>query len=397
PRDRDPARAGARAHRSERRARGRRRAASAVGGAEPAHAGIAAARDRTRRPYVQPRFAQAGLRPAVRRAQAAGTGEDADRPAERERGGAGGDRRAARTAARDPRLPRPRQAAQHLHRQAARDDPPGQRPRAHQLPPGRRGDRAARVLRSEPAEHPDPHRGRPPHPHRVRRAAGTQDRRLRLLADRAAHHGAPVRGPGAAARVHVRHRRAHRDRGRGVRQDGRDGGGRRAPRREGDQLRPDVRHERVRAGDAAGDLARRGAGLHRAVLRPLPGRARVHGAHAPAGARPGLCRDRVRPAPVPGEHPRAQPGPALGRRTRGDQRADAGHRRRHHQARDGRRGRLARRAPRTRADGAAGARRTGVRGRHRLRRHADRGGDRAHGPGRATAGSAGGRQRCRRQ
>ena len=38
-----------------------------------------------------------------------------------ERGSAGGDRRAARTAARDPRLPRPGQAAQHLHRQAAGD------------------------------------------------------------------------------------------------------------------------------------------------------------------------------------------------------------------------------------------------------------------------------------
>ena len=47
--------------------------------------------------------------------------------------------------------------------------------------------------RSEPAEHPDPHRGRPAHPPGLRRAAGPQDRRLRLLADRAADHGAPVR------------------------------------------------------------------------------------------------------------------------------------------------------------------------------------------------------------
>ncbi len=78
---------------------------------------------------------------------------------------------------------------------------PRHRPRAHQLPPGRRGDRAAVLDRPEPAEHPDPHRGRPPHPHRVRRAAGPQDRGLRLLADRAADHGAPVRGPGAGARV----------------------------------------------------------------------------------------------------------------------------------------------------------------------------------------------------
>ena len=43
----------------------------------------------------------------------------------------------------------------------------------------------------------------------------------------------------------------------------------RAPRRQGDQLRPDVRHERVRPGQAARHRPRRGAGLHRAVLHPL--------------------------------------------------------------------------------------------------------------------------------
>ena len=41
-----------------------------------------------------------------------------------QRGSAGGDRRPARTAARDPRVPRPGQAAQHLHRQAAGDGQP---------------------------------------------------------------------------------------------------------------------------------------------------------------------------------------------------------------------------------------------------------------------------------
>ena len=50
-------------------------------------------------------------------------------------------------------------------------------------------------------------------------------------------------------------------------------------RRQGDQLRPDVRHERIWPGQAAGRLTRRRPGLHRAVLRPLSGRARVHGPH----------------------------------------------------------------------------------------------------------------------
>jgi DNA polymerase-1 len=64
------------------------------------------------------------------------------------------------------------QAAQHLHREAAADAQPGHRPRAHQLPPGRRRHRAAVLERSQPAEHPDPQRGRPAHPPGLRRAAG---------------------------------------------------------------------------------------------------------------------------------------------------------------------------------------------------------------------------------
>src|SRR3546814_15655109 len=73
---------------------------------------------------------------------------------------AGGDRRPARTAASDPRLPRACETAQHLYRQAAGDGQSRHRPRAHQLPPGGRGDRAPGVERSQPAEHPDPTRKR---------------------------------------------------------------------------------------------------------------------------------------------------------------------------------------------------------------------------------------------
>ena len=63
---------------------------------------------------------------------------------------------------------------------------------------GDRGHRPARVDRPQPAEHPGAHRRRPAHPRGVHRAAGPRAGVGRLLADRAADHGAPVRRPGAA-------------------------------------------------------------------------------------------------------------------------------------------------------------------------------------------------------
>lgn len=59
-----------------------------------------------------------------------------------------------------------------------------------------------------------------------------------------------------------------------------------------------------------GHRPRPGPGLRGAVLQPLPGRARLHGAHAPAGPRPGLCGNPGRPPAVPERHSRPQPGPA---------------------------------------------------------------------------------------
>ena len=78
---------------------------------------------------------------------------------------------------------------------------------AHVLSPGCRCDRSALVDGAEPAEHSDPHARRPPHPPGLRRAAGLVHRRRRLLADRAAHHGAPVgrRGPVERVRRGTRH------------------------------------------------------------------------------------------------------------------------------------------------------------------------------------------------
>ena len=57
---------------------------------------------------------------------------------------------------------------------------PEHRPRPHQLQPVRRADRAAVVDRPQSAEHPDPHRDRPPDPRRLRRRAGQCHDRRRL-------------------------------------------------------------------------------------------------------------------------------------------------------------------------------------------------------------------------
>ena len=98
------------------------------------------------------------------------------------------------------------EAEGHLHRRAAAARQPGDRPRAHLLQPGGRGDRAAEQQRSEPAEHPDPDRDRPRDPARVRRRARPRADLGRLLADRAARARAPVGRRGADRRVPPRRR-----------------------------------------------------------------------------------------------------------------------------------------------------------------------------------------------
>ena len=65
-----------------------------------------------------------------------------------------------RSAAADSRMARAAQAEKHLHRRAAAAGASAHRPRPHVLQPGGRGDRPLEQLRSEPAEHPDPHRAR---------------------------------------------------------------------------------------------------------------------------------------------------------------------------------------------------------------------------------------------
>ena len=98
----------------------------------------------------------------------------------------------------DPRLPRAAEAQEHLRRHPAGHGQPPDRPHPHQLQPDRRRHRAAELVRSQPAEHPDPDAARRGDPARVRPARRLAVPGGRLLADRAAPHGAPLGRP----RVH---------------------------------------------------------------------------------------------------------------------------------------------------------------------------------------------------
>ena len=90
----------------------------------------------------------------------------------------------------------------------------------------------------------------PAHPRSLHRPARRTDPVGRLLADRAAHHGPHLGRRRPAAAFGARHRRAPGDGGRGVRRRRRRGLERAAPLRQGHQLRPHLRHERVRPGRA---------------------------------------------------------------------------------------------------------------------------------------------------
>ena len=123
-------------------------------------------------------------------------------------------------------------------------------------------------------------------------------------------------------------------------------------RGQDDQLRDPLRHLALGPGGAARRHRRRGAGDHRPLFRALPGH---HAAISPTrlpevretGFTTTLFGRKTHFPRIKSQGPARAPG----RRARRDQRADPGHQRRHHQARDG-------------ADGP-GARRGGA------RRHAD--------------------------
>ena len=227
------------------------------------------ARPRRGGPAVQPEFAAPDTGNPVREARAARPQEDARRHAVHRRGRARAARPRSSAAEADPRVPRPVQAQVHLYRQAAGHDQSRDRARAHHLRAGGGGDRAAREQRSQPAEHPDPHRGGPPHPRSVHRAAGQHDRVGRLLAGRAAHHGAYLAGREPAEGVRLGRGHTPRDGRRDLRHGARGSGRRAAALRQGDQFRADLRHVGVRARAPARDRALGGAAVHGPLLRAL--------------------------------------------------------------------------------------------------------------------------------
>ena len=189
----------------------------------------------------QPRLAQAAAGGAVRRAGDAEDQAHQDRLHHR-RGRAAvavrQDRASVPAASAGP----PRRHPAEGHRRRAAELGGLRRPDPHHVQPDDRRDRPAVVDRAEPAEHPDPHRRRPPDPRRVRRRQGL--RRAddgRLQPDRDADHGAPVprRGPDRG----VQHRRgpALVRRVAGVRRADRRGHRRAAAPGQGDVLRAGVR------------------------------------------------------------------------------------------------------------------------------------------------------------
>ena len=190
----------------------------------------------------QPRLAQAAAGGAVRRAGDAEDQAHQDRLHHRRRRAAG--------PLREDRAPVPRAPARAPRRHPAAADRAGPaqdggrgRPDPHHVQPADRGHRAALQHRPQPAEHPGPHRGRPPHPRGaswsgagLRRAA---DRRL--LPDRDADHGAPLRGRRPDRGVPVRHRLPLGHGGAGLRRRARRGHRRDARQDQGDELRPGLR------------------------------------------------------------------------------------------------------------------------------------------------------------
>ena len=192
-----------------------------------------------------------------------------------------------------------------------------------------------RLASNEPNLQNIPHAGRAPHPRGVHRAGGREDRVGRLFADRAAHHGAPLRRREPEARVRARRRRAPRHGRGGIRPAARQGHRRRAAHRKGDQLRAHLRHVELRPGAEPRHRARDGASLYRVVFRPLSGGEALYGPDAQPRPHAGLRRNGVRPAPLAAGDEERQPHAPPGGRARRDQRTDAGHRRRLDQAGDG--------------------------------------------------------------
>ena len=219
---------------------------------------------------VQPGLAEADRRDPVPADEAAGREEDGDRPAVDRRRRAAGARRRLSAAQGPARASRAVEAQVDVHRQAAADGQRADRPRAHDVRAGHRRHRSAGVERPQPAEHSGAHGGRAAaSARRSSRRRGTCSSRPTIRRSscgswricprtrrccKAFHEGQDIHR--ATAARDLRRAAGRRDR-------------RPAPLHQGRQLRPDLRHERVRSRAAARHRARRRAAVHRQVLRAL--------------------------------------------------------------------------------------------------------------------------------
>ena len=233
----------------------------------------------------------------------------------------------------------PQQAQVHLHRQAARRDQPRHRAactrptsRRWRRPGGcPRQIRICRTFRS----------ARPKAGASARRSSrpAASAARGRLLADRAADHGAPVRRRRLARRVRERDRTSTRRPPRRYSACRSKGDRRSAPLGQGHQLRPHLRHVARSASRKQLGIERgAGAGYIERYFERYPGVKRYMDETPRSARERGYVENGVRPAAVSARHQRAQRAAPPVRRARRDQRAHAGHRGGHHQARDDRGG-----------------------------------------------------------
>ena len=207
-----------------------------------------------------------------------GTQDQDRRLVDRRRRARGARRAGPRAAAEDPRLAAALEAEIDLHRRAAGLRQSDDRPRPHQLRARRDHDRAAVLVRAEPAEHPDPHRGRPQDPHAPSSpstghklvSADYSQIELRLLAQIA---DIPQLQQAFADGIDIHAMTASEM--FGVPVEGH--AGRSAPPRQGDQFRHHLRHLGLRPRQPARHPARGGRRLHQEIFRALPRHPRLHG------------------------------------------------------------------------------------------------------------------------
>ena len=336
--------------------------------AEPAERGARRtdARDRgvgprERRRAVQPRFRETDPDHPVRPARAPGAREDPQGTAVD--GGVGCCRSSPSTTncAAHPRAPGRRQAEVDLHRRPAGMREPRHRPRPHQLPPGGRlHRRLSSPIRTCRTFRYAPTRG----DGSGRRSSRTTDTgSSRRTIPRSSFGSWPTsRATGDCWMHSPRAPTSTGRRGGGVR--GRDGRG------VSDEQRRSAKaiNFGLIYGMSAFGLARQ-LGIERGEAQSYvdlyfsryPG-VKAYMDATRESARSGVCRDGLRPAPVPaGDQVEQHPPPPVRGADR-HQRTDAGHRGRHHQARDAGPRRVDRRIRGAGAHDHAGPRRAGVRG-----------------------------------